>query len=90
MGRLLVEGGAFARITALVVTHIHRGTGVASALVAEAERRARDAGYTTIQVSSGKRPERRHAYRFYPRRGYTDAGGHHILYEKVLTPSTIA
>lgn len=83
---LFAEGGAFARITALVVTNAHRGLGVGLALVSEAERLARAAGCATIQVSSGRRPERRSAHRFYSRLGYADVGNHHTLYEKNLPP----
>lgn len=78
---LLVEG-ALGRITALVVHERHRGKGIGAALVAEAEERAGAAGCAVIQVSSGRRPERAAAHRFYEHLGYTDAGCHHTLYER--------
>lgn len=83
---LLVEG-ASARITALIVDEAHRGAGIGGALVAEAERLAQAAGCSVIQVSSGKRPERASAHRFYRQRGYADSAGHHVLYERRLDPA---
>ncbi len=80
---LLVER-AFARITALIVEEHHRGKGLGSALVAEAERLVQAAGCAVIQVSSGKRVERTEAHRFYRHLAYTDAGSHHILFERRL------
>lgn len=80
---LLVEG-AFARITALVVAEGQRRQGLGRALVAEAERIARAAGCSTIEVSSGTRPERADAHRLYSRLGYVDASRHHTLYERTL------
>jgi len=62
------EGGAFARITALVVAEGRRGDGVATALLAAAEARAREWGCDLLEVSSGRRPERDPAHRVLPRR----------------------
>lgn len=81
---LLAEGVALARITALVVSERYRRIGLGRLLLFEAERRAQLAGCTVIQVSSGKRPERASAHRFYACLGYTDSGSDHILYEKRL------
>lgn len=81
---LFAEGGMFARLTALVVSTDHRGKGLGRRLVHEAEGRARSAGCTLIQVSSGRRPERAAAHHFYARLGYSDSSEHHAHYEKRL------
>jgi GNAT superfamily N-acetyltransferase len=62
----------------------HRGSGFGRELVAEAERLARTAGCSVIQVSSGKRAERAAAHRLYSRLGFTDANSHHTLYERAV------
>ena len=51
------------RIVALVVTGGHRGQGIGTALVAEAERRMRERGCEKMEVTSNLRLEQ--AHRFY-------------------------
>jgi GNAT superfamily N-acetyltransferase len=62
---LLHEDGSWCRLSALVVAERHRRRGVARALVAETERRARDAGCRYLEVTSGERPGREAAHAFY-------------------------
>jgi GNAT superfamily N-acetyltransferase len=62
---LLHEDGAWCRLSALVVAERHRRRGVARALVAETERRAREAGCRYLEVTSGERPGREAAHAFY-------------------------
>ena len=76
--------GWWARIIALAVDPRARRGGVGRLLVGEAERRARRAGCVVVQVSSGKRPEREAAHRFYPSLGFHDANEHHVAYQKNL------
>ena len=59
-------------IEQIFVAEAHRGSGVADALMADGERRLRDAGHTRIwlAVVSGNARARR----FYERLGWTDAG----------------
>jgi GNAT superfamily N-acetyltransferase len=60
----------FARLAAMVVTDSARGRGVGSGLLAEAERIAREAGCSLIEVTSGlHRPE---AHAFYLRHGFEE------------------
>jgi GNAT superfamily N-acetyltransferase len=80
----IAEGGAFARITALVVARERRGHGVATALLAAAEARARDWGCDVLEVSSGRRPERDPAHAFYRGAGFTDTGERSTRYWKGL------
>jgi GNAT superfamily N-acetyltransferase len=80
----LAEGGAFARITALVVAEAHRGEGVAQALLAAAEATARDWGCNLLEVSSGRRPEREPGHRFYRAAGFEDRAERSVRYWKVL------
>jgi GNAT superfamily N-acetyltransferase len=54
------------------VSELHRGKGVADVLMAYAERRIKDAGYSTawLAVVAGNTRARR----FYQRRGWSDRG----------------
>jgi GNAT superfamily N-acetyltransferase len=61
----LHEDGSWCRLSALVVSPGHRRRGVAAALVAEAERRARESGCRYLEVTSGERPGREAAHAFY-------------------------
>jgi ribosomal protein S18 acetylase RimI-like enzyme len=56
----------------LYVSALHRGEGVADMLMADAERRIKDAGYSTawLAVVAGNARARR----FYERRGWSDRG----------------
>jgi GNAT superfamily N-acetyltransferase len=65
--------GAWARITALVVSERARGQGVGSQLVAAAESFAAEHGCIRMEVTSA---DRRHAaHRFYEHCGYVDQTG---------------
>jgi GNAT superfamily N-acetyltransferase len=80
----LAEGGAFARITALVVAPGQRGSGIATALLAAAERTARHWGCSLLEVSSGRRPGREAAHAFYQAAGFTDTNPRSARYWKRL------
>ena len=62
---LLHEDGSWCRLSALVVGSGHRRRGIARALVAEAERRARESGCRYLEVTTGERPGRDAAHAFY-------------------------
>ena len=62
---LLHEDGSWCRLSALVVAEGSRRAGVGRALVAEVEERARASGCRYLEVTSGERPERGAAHRFY-------------------------
>jgi GNAT superfamily N-acetyltransferase len=78
------EGDPFVRITALVVRGQERGSGVGRALLDAAEEAARQWGCSLIEVSSGRRPERERAHRFYRAAGFTDASSRSVRYWKRL------
>ena len=80
----IAEGGAFARITALVVAREARGRGVARALLAAAEDVARTWGCDLLEVSCGRRPERDQAHAFYRAAGFADTGERSTRYWKRL------
>jgi GNAT superfamily N-acetyltransferase len=80
----IAEGGAFARITALVVAPGNRNDGVATTLLAAAEDTAREWGCDLLEVSSGRRPERDPAHAFYRRAGFADTGERSVRYWKRL------
>ena len=82
---LLAEGGCCARITALIVSESHRGAGVGRVLVEAAEGTARSWGCALLEVSSGRRPERAAAHRFYPALGFEDSGRDSVRYWKRLS-----
>jgi GNAT superfamily N-acetyltransferase len=81
---LLAEGGAIARITALVVAPDRRGTGIGRELLAAAEQVARRWGCDLIEVSSGRRQERESAHRFYRAAGFEDTAMRSTRYWKRL------
>ncbi len=64
----LHRAGGVGRVSMLVVGEKLRGRGVGAAMVAEAERLAREAGCVLMEVTSNRRRER--AHRFYERLGY--------------------
>jgi ribosomal protein S18 acetylase RimI-like enzyme len=68
-GFVMVAGD---EVEQLYVTALHRGAGVADALLSHAERRIRAAGYRTAWLAVV--PENVRARRFYERRGWTDEG----------------
>lgn len=80
--RWLAEGGAFVRITALVVTQRARGRGVARALLAATEEAARQWDCGVIEVSSARREERAAAHRLYIAAGFTDTSPRSVRYWK--------
>jgi GNAT superfamily N-acetyltransferase len=80
----LAEGGAFVRITALVVRRDSRGRGVARALLDASEDQARRWGCSLIEVSSGRRPEREPAHRLYRAAGFADTSPRSVRYFKPL------
>ena len=67
---LLHEDGGWARISALVVAEERRRGGLGRALVAAAEDEARARGGRWVEVTSGDRPDREAAHRFYTALGY--------------------
>lgn len=67
---LLHEDGAWCRMSALVVGAGSRRHGVGRALVEAAEADARARGCRYAEVTSGERPDRRAAHRFYEALGY--------------------
>lgn len=67
---VIVDDSPFARLAALVVAEGERGRGVGRALVAEAERLARERGCSSIEVTSGD--HRPHAHRFYRALGFDE------------------
>ncbi|HEX6311357.1 MAG TPA: GNAT family N-acetyltransferase [Acidimicrobiia bacterium] len=81
---LLAEGGGFVRITALAVAEDRRGEGVGRLLVREVERRAREQGATSAEVSSGLKETRIDAHRFYPSLGYRRADQESVVYRRTL------
>lgn len=80
----IAEGDPLLRITALVVEAAARGRGVGRALLSEAESLARQWGCRQLEVSSGRKPGREAAHRFYPAEGFADAASHHVFYLKTL------
>jgi len=81
----LSRPGCGARLVGLVVGRTHRRAGVASALLAAAEQRAREWGCDQLELTSGRFREAAHL--FYPARGYEETSGHHARYVKHLGPS---
>jgi GNAT superfamily N-acetyltransferase len=62
--------GRWALVSSLVVREALRGFGVGAALLAEAERRAWEAGCSQVELSSSERRVRAHA--FYERHGFEE------------------
>jgi GNAT superfamily N-acetyltransferase len=62
---LLHEDGSWCRLSALVVASGHRRRGIARALLAEAERRAAEAGCRYLEVTTGERAGREAAHALY-------------------------
>jgi GNAT superfamily N-acetyltransferase len=83
----LAEGGAFARITALVVARAYRGQGIARGLLVAAEQVARRWGCDLLEVSSGRRPERAEAHKLYLANGFSDTAGRSVRYWKRVPPN---
>jgi GNAT superfamily N-acetyltransferase len=76
VGSQLHHAAPVARITALVVSETARGHGAGRRLMARAEELARDAGCDDIELTSGIRPEREAAHRFYEALGYERTSYH--------------
>ena len=72
IGRYYERDGDYGRLLALVVDEGLRGRGVGASLVAEAERRLKEAGAGAVIVNSGG--QRGGAHRFYRRLGYSETG----------------
>jgi GNAT superfamily N-acetyltransferase len=64
--------GHLGRITSMVVDERHRGCGIGSALIAEAEKWFAAIGCLKLEVTSAD--TRSHAHRFYERHGFTRDG----------------
>jgi GNAT superfamily N-acetyltransferase len=69
---LVHEDGRWCRISALVVSSGRRRGGVGRALVEAVEGFARSRGCRYSEVTSGERPERNAAHRFYEALGYEE------------------
>jgi GNAT superfamily N-acetyltransferase len=81
-----VEEILVCRLSSLCVEGAHRRMGIGAQLITEVERRAREAGCSLIELSSGRRTERSDAHAFYATLRYEDRSLHHAFYGKVLTP----
>lgn len=73
------KGARRAQIEGVRVAQHRRGRGIGTMLIADAERRARNAGCRLMQFTTNK--ARRDAHRFYDRMGFTPS---HIGYKKTL------
>lgn len=82
--RAFAEGAWVCRLSALATSPNCQRRGVGRMLVTEVERRARTAGCSRMEISSGRRAGREAAHRFYPSLGYADSCAHHAVYEKEL------
>ena len=85
VGSLVQYAAPVARLTALVVTEAARGRGTGRRLIARAEELAREAGCDGIELTSGIRPERQAAHRFYEALGYERTS---YRFWRPLTPET--
>lgn len=70
IGPQLSHAAPVARVTVLVVAGTARRLGAGRRLMARAEELAREAGCEDIELTSGIRPEREAAHRFYGAIGY--------------------
>lgn len=78
------ERVGFLRITALSVAPDRERHGVGRRLVGFLEYAARERGCDLLEVSSGRRPDRAAAHRFYPALGFVDSGERAVRYWKEL------
>ncbi|MEW9033331.1 MAG: GNAT family N-acetyltransferase [Planifilum fimeticola] len=62
------------QVAALVTDPGYRGRGIGRALLRQAEKWAEQEGAAQIYLTSGNRPERRDAHRFYKQSGYEITG----------------
>ncbi|WP_033346291.1 GNAT family N-acetyltransferase [Catenuloplanes japonicus] len=76
--------GHYARLVALVVDEDTRGSGIGRALLAAVEAYARAFRCLFVEVTSGRRPEREAAHRFYRKAGFEDVNAHAYRYKKRL------
>jgi GNAT superfamily N-acetyltransferase len=72
------------RLSAITVDCSARRSGIGRGLMENVEARATRAGCELMELSSGKRPERRAAHEFYQSLGMIDRAGDHARYVKVL------
>lgn len=66
--------GTFMQINSLVVGQPYQGQGIGKALLEYAELWAAGRGANALFLTSGSKPERQEAHRFYERRGFTRNG----------------
>lgn len=85
-GRCSPSTGPYLRITALAVAEHARGNGVGRRLVRAVESFGVDNGCRWVELTSGRRPDREAAHRFYPAMGYQDTG--HVRYRRPLGDAT--
>lgn len=76
----------FVRITALSVIPDRPRAGIGRRLIGFVEHFARAKGCDLIEVTSGRRPERATAHRFYPALGFEDMSDRSVRYGKHLDP----
>jgi GNAT superfamily N-acetyltransferase len=81
---LLEVTGHFARLIALVVDEHTRGDGIGRALMAAVEAYARAFRCLFVEVTSGRRPEREAAHRFYRGLGFKDVNDESYRFKKLL------
>jgi GNAT superfamily N-acetyltransferase len=82
--RAFAERTWVCRLSAIAVDCAARRSGVGRALMEDVGARARRAGCEVMELSSGRRPERRAAHEFYRSLGMVDHAVDHARYVKVL------